>query len=114
MDKIQSPGTTGVTPESITSRVDAASATMHSGIDRVTNPARDTVERVSAAAHETIDRLASGANQMADKVSDQTRRMAEAPTHALDVSRSWVAERPFEAVGAALAIGFILGRLTAR
>jgi ElaB/YqjD/DUF883 family membrane-anchored ribosome-binding protein len=114
MDKIQSPGSSGLTPEAITSGVDAAGAALHSGIDKVANPARNTVERVSAAAHETVDKLANSANHVADRISDQTRRVTGAPAHAMDVSRSWVVDKPFEAVGAALAIGFILGRLTGR
>jgi ElaB/YqjD/DUF883 family membrane-anchored ribosome-binding protein len=38
--------------------------------------------------------------------------VTEAPAHALEYSKSWVQERPLEAVAAALAIGFIVGRLT--
>lgn len=100
-------------PSQSASNVEAAGAALHSGIDQLANPARNTVERVSAAAHETVDKLASTASHVADRFSDQTRRVTEAPAHALDVSRSWVIERPFEAVGVALAIGFIVGRLTA-
>lgn len=94
--------------------VDSAGAALHSTIDKVADPARNTVERVSTAAHATVDKLAGGAAHAAERLSEQTRRVAEAPARALDCSKSWVENRPLEAVAAALAIGFILGRLTAR
>jgi ElaB/YqjD/DUF883 family membrane-anchored ribosome-binding protein len=94
--------------------VETAGAALHSGIDKVAEPARSAVERASSAAHQGVDKLAGTASGVADRVADQTRRISEAPVQALEVSKSWVQERPLEAVGAALAIGFILGRLTAR
>ena len=94
--------------------VDSAGAALHSTIDHVADPARNTVDRVSSAAHETVDKLASEASHVADRFSDQARWVSEAPHRALDCSKSWVQERPLEAVGAALALGFIVGRLTAR
>ena len=111
MDKTTaSPGT----DNPIQRGVQSAEAALHSGIDKVADPARSAVDRVSSAAHESVDKLASGASSVADRFADQTRRVSEAPARALGVSRSWVQENPLEAVGAALALGFILGRLTAR
>ena len=94
--------------------VDSAGAALHNTINKVADPARSTVDRMSTAAHETVDNLANNATHVAGRVSDQTRRITEAPARALGYSKSWVQERPLEAVGAALAIGFIFGRLTAR
>lgn len=94
--------------------VDSAGAALHSGIDKVADPVRQTVDSLSSAAHSTIDKFASSASQTADRFSDQTRRVSEAPARALACSKSWVQERPLEAVGAALAVGFIVGRLTGR
>ncbi len=94
--------------------VESAGAALHTGIDKVAEPARHAVERASSAAHQGVDKLAGGASHVADRFADQTRLVSEAPGRALEASRSWVQERPLEAVGAALALGFILGRLTAR
>lgn len=102
------------TGSSVQRGVDSAGAALHSTIDKVVDPARNTVDRVSSAAHETVDKLASDASHVADRFSDQARWVSEAPGRALDRSKSWVQERPLEAVGAALALGFIVGRLTAR
>lgn len=113
-----SPSNPGNTPSGtgnpIQRGVDSAGAALHSTIDKVAEPARHTVDRVSGAAHETVDKLASNASQAAEQFSDQARWVSEAPGRALDCSKSWIQERPLEAVGAALALGFIIGRLTAR
>ncbi|MEO7401955.1 MAG: hypothetical protein ABIV07_14520 [Polaromonas sp.] len=112
------PSNPGNTPspaaKSVQRGVDSAGAALHSTIDKVADPARNTVDRVSSAAHETVDKLASDASHVADRFSEQARWVSEAPGRALDCSKSWVQERPLEAVGAALALGFIVGRLTAR
>jgi ElaB/YqjD/DUF883 family membrane-anchored ribosome-binding protein len=100
--------------DSAARHVDSAGAALHSGIDKAADPARQAVDRISSVAHKTVDRLAGGAAQVADRFSEQTRRAVEAPKEALEFSRSWVQEKPMEAVGVALAIGFVIGRLTAR
>ena len=94
--------------------VDTAGAALHSGIDKVANPARSAVDAVSTAAHESVDKMASTANNTADRFSTQTRRVTEAPARALESSKTWVQGKPIEAVGIALAFGFIVGRLTSR
>lgn len=95
-------------------RVDSAGAALHSGIDKVADPARSAVDRLTTSAHETVDKLASTANHTADRVVSKTRHYTDAPARALETSKSWVQERPLEAVAAALAFGFVFGRLTAR
>lgn len=94
--------------------VESAGAALHTGIDKVAEPARNAVERASSAAHQGVDKLAGSASHVADRFADQTRLVSEAPGRALEASKSWVQEKPLEAVGVALALGFILGRLTAR
>ena len=108
------PNASGASPNAnnIQRGVDAAGAAAHDGIDKVAEPAKDAVSRLTGAAHDTVDRLASGASSAADMFSEQTRRLNEASSKAVDFSKSWVQDKPLEAVAAALAIGYILGRLT--
>ena len=94
--------------------VDSAGAVLHSGIDKVSEPVRAAVDRLSTSAHSTVDKIASSATDTADRFLDQTRRVTEAPSQALTYSKSWVQDNPLEAVAAALALGFILGRMTGR
>ncbi|MBC7445182.1 MAG: hypothetical protein H7273_06890 [Polaromonas sp.] len=93
--------------------VESAGAALHSSIDKIVDPAFNTVERVTTAAHDTVNRLASGATHVADRMAEQANRVSDASGRAVESSKSWIQDKPLEAVGMALALGFIIGRLTA-
>lgn len=93
--------------------VESAGSVLHSSIDKMIDPALDTVGRVTDVAHEAVNRLSSGATHVADRVSVQAARVSEASGRAVESSKSWIQDKPLEAVGMALALGFIIGRLTA-
>ena len=115
MDNTTKPANSSSTADnSVLRGVETAGAALHSGIDKVADPARNAVDRATQAAHQGVDKLAGTATHVADRFAEQTRFVTEAPSRALETSKSWVQEKPLEAVGAALALGFILGRLTAR
>ncbi len=90
-----------------------AGSTLHDTIDKVAEPARSTVDRAATAAHNTVDKLTSGASSVAGKVSDQAHRLTDAPLQAVDYSKAYIKDHPLQAVGAALLVGLIVGRLTA-
>ena len=94
--------------------VESAGAALHQGIDKLADPARSTVESLSSTAHQTVNSLAGTAGHMADRFADETRRIYEAPGRAMNYSKTSIQDRPLEAVGIALALGFVIGRLTAR
>ena len=94
--------------------VSQAGSTLHETIDKVVEPARSTVDRAAAVAHHTVDQLASGASSVAGKVADQTHRLTDAPLQAVDYSKAYIKDHPLQAVGAALLVGLLVGRLTAR
>ena len=104
----------GAANNAIERGVESAGTALHSSIDKVADPARQAVDRLSSAAHETVDKLADSASSTVGRFSEQTRRLTEAPTKAMECTKSWVQDKPLEAIGAALALGFILGRLTSR
>ena len=114
MDKTSGYAGSSPSADPVGSSVDSAGASLQTTIEKMARPAHSTVDRMSNAAHETVDKLASSVNHVADRFSDQTRLVTEAPSRAIEFSKSWVQDKPLEAVGAALAIGFILGRLTSR
>ncbi|CDS49699.1 hypothetical protein [Polaromonas sp. CG9_12] len=94
--------------------VETAGSALHSSIDKMVDPALDAVGRVTSVAHDAVNRLSSGATHVADRVSENATRVSEASGRAVESSKSWIQDKPLEAVGMALALGFILGRLTAR
>lgn len=93
--------------------VESAGAALHSSIDKIVDPALNTVDRVTTVAHDTVNRLASGATHVADRMAEQAGRVSDASGRAVESSKSWIQDKPLEAVGMALALGFIIGRLTA-
>lgn len=94
--------------------VESTGTALHQGIDKLAEPARNTVESLSASAHQAVNSLAGSASHVADRFADETRKISEAPGKALNYSKSRIQDSPLEAVGIALALGFVLGRLTAR
>lgn len=98
-------------PGTVPSGVGSTASKPHSAASKAADPAHETVDRLSAAAHQTVDKIAVGAADAAERLSCQARRMNEASSHALESSKSWVQSRPLEAVGVALALGFIMGRM---
>jgi ElaB/YqjD/DUF883 family membrane-anchored ribosome-binding protein len=94
--------------------VDSASAALHEGVDKFASPARHAVDRFSDAAHETIDKLSSGAAHTAEMFAERAQYVTQGPKRALDESTAWIQEKPLQAVGLALLLGFVVGRLTSR
>lgn len=86
---------------------------LHDSIEKVTEPAHSAVNRVSSSAHEGVDKMASTVQAAAGKVDQQARRVREIPHQAADHARDYVRNRPLQAMGAAFAIGWVLGRLGA-
>ncbi|WP_372827931.1 YqjD family protein [Polaromonas sp.] len=93
--------------------VSQAGSSLHETIDKVTQPAHGTVDRAATMAHNTVDKLASGANSVAGKVSEQAHRFTDVPLQAVDYSKAYIKDHPLQAVGAALVLGMLIGRLTA-
>jgi len=93
--------------------VESAGSALHSSIDKMVDPAIDTVGRASSMAHDAVNRLSSGATQAADRVAEQAAWVSGASGRAVESSKTWIQDKPLEAVGVALALGFIIGRLTA-
>ena len=94
--------TNGVSGDGVTQRVNQAGTSLHG-----------TVDRAASAAHSTVDKLASSATGMAGKVADQAQRLTDKPMQAVDYSKAYIKDHPMQAVGAALLVGLVIGRLTA-
>ena len=93
--------------------VNQAGSSLHDSIDKATQPVHGTVDRAANLAHSTVDKLASGANSVAGKVSEHSHLLTEMPMQAVDYSKAYIKDHPLQAVGGALLLGFIFGRLTA-
>lgn len=111
------PGSTNssaaATENAVLRGVDQAASTLHNTIDKVADPARHGVDRAAAAAHSTVDKLANGAGTATSKFGAQAHRLTEAPLQAVDYSKAYIKDHPLQAVGGALLLGMLVGRLTA-
>ena len=103
------------TPESgqLQRGLEQAGENLHASIDRVAKPVHQAVSRASASAHQTVDRMAGGVAGVAQRFDERLERVRTTPNHAMECARDYVAARPLKAVAAALALGWLLGRLGA-
>ncbi|QJC55874.1 hypothetical protein HC248_01158 [Polaromonas vacuolata] len=102
------------TANAVHQRVESASAALHGGVDKLAEPARHAVDRLSGAAHQTIDKLSNGASHTADVFAERAQFVTQGPKRVLDEGTAWIQDKPLQAVGLALLLGLIVGRLTSR
>jgi ElaB/YqjD/DUF883 family membrane-anchored ribosome-binding protein len=92
--------------------VDQVGATLHSKIDSAVQPTHKVVDSAAAAAHKAVDKLASGATVAASSFEEHTRGLKDLPGKSLDATVEYVQTKPLQAIGIALAVGFLLGKVT--
>jgi len=74
------------------------------------NP-QQTVDRLSQSAHQAVDRAASAASSYAERFGERGEELMQMPQDWLDTAREYVRENPMQAVGMALAAGYLLSIL---
>lgn len=67
-----------------------------------------------SSAQKAAERYKSMAHDTVDKVADFASRYAQSPNKAIEASKSLVHEKPVVALGAAVALGVLLGSLILR
>jgi ElaB/YqjD/DUF883 family membrane-anchored ribosome-binding protein len=74
----------------------------------------DRIERMSQSAHDAIDKAASVASDYAGRVSAKSEEWMAMPQDWMETARDYVREKPFQALGIALAAGYLLHLITSR
>ena len=74
----------------------------------------DNIERMSQSAHKAVDRAASVASDYAERLSSKGEQFMSMPEDWLDTAREYVREKPLQALGIALAAGYLLHLITGR
>lgn len=64
----------------------------------------ERLDQVASKAHATVDRVHRQATDLTDSVASQGERTYQQAC-------AWVSEHPLQAIGGALAIGYLFGRL---
>ena len=92
-------------------RLQSVAERAHGLVDQAKDGAATRAERVVEAAHRSIDQAATSASGAADWVTDKTESYTRMPQEMLETACERIRARPLAAVGAALAVGYVFGRL---
>jgi ElaB/YqjD/DUF883 family membrane-anchored ribosome-binding protein len=74
----------------------------------------DTVERFSTTAHQAVDRAASAASSVAERFGEKGEEFLHMHEDWLETAREYVREKPLQALGIAVAAGYLLSIITRR
>jgi ElaB/YqjD/DUF883 family membrane-anchored ribosome-binding protein len=69
------------------------------------------VDRLSQSAHQAVDKAAAMASQYAERFSDKGEELMQMHEDWMQTARDYIRERPFQAMGMALAAGYLLSIL---
>ena len=84
----------------------------HQAVDKAAEKATPALERASTAAHRTIDKVADAAAPAAQWAAESGKQLATKSNELTEVASDYVRGRPLVAIAGAIAIGYMLGRLT--
>jgi ElaB/YqjD/DUF883 family membrane-anchored ribosome-binding protein len=84
----------------------------HQAIDRAADKATPAVDRVRTGMHQTIDKVADGAACGVDWAAENTKEITRKGSELTGVASGYVREKPLMAIVGALALGYLVGRLT--
>ena len=74
----------------------------------------DRIERMSQSAHEAVDKAATVASDYASRMSAKGEEWMAMPQDWMEMARDYVREKPLQALGIALAAGYLLHLITSR
>ena len=73
-----------------------------------------TIDRVSQSAHEAVDKTASVASSYAERFSTKGEELMQMQEDWMTTARDYVRDNPLQALGIALAAGYLLHMITRR
>ena len=76
--------------------------------------AETNVDRLSQSAHEAVDKAASVASSYAERFSSKGEELMAMQEDWFESARDYVREKPLQALGIALAAGYLLHMITRR
>jgi ElaB/YqjD/DUF883 family membrane-anchored ribosome-binding protein len=73
-----------------------------------------TIDRMSQSAHDAVDKAASVAGSYAERFSSTGEQLMQMPEDWMQTAREYVRENPLQALGIAVAEGYLLHMITRR
>jgi ElaB/YqjD/DUF883 family membrane-anchored ribosome-binding protein len=74
----------------------------------------DSIERMSQSAHKAVDKAASMASSYAERLSDKGDELMQMQEDWVSAARDYVRDNPLQALGIAVAAGYLLHMITRR
>ena len=81
------------------------------GANNAAAAATGAIDAARSKVHATVDNVADQAAAAVGWTSTRLSSAAEMPNRYLDTGAEYIRERPYVAVGIALAVGYVVGRL---
>lgn len=100
------------TNSSMTETTESAASRTHSTVDRVAQTAHEAIDRLAAKAGPAIDRLRGSATSTGESLRAKADQFGQMEEEWVEQTRSYVRENPLAAVGIAVAVGLVIGKLT--
>jgi ElaB/YqjD/DUF883 family membrane-anchored ribosome-binding protein len=72
------------------------------------------IDRMSQSAHQAVDKAASMASSYAERLGAKGEQLMEMQEDWIGTAREYVREKPLQALGIALAAGYLLHMITRR
>ena len=79
--------------------------------DRVAGQATDAISSAKTAIQNTVGNVADRATAATQWASAKVNAATQAPTDVVEAGAEYIRARPYIAVGAALAVGYLIGKL---
>jgi len=96
------------------SPVDAVAEQARTATDRIADKATDAITSVKTSIHDTVDSVADRANTATRWTSDKIDAVKRTPIDSVEAGAEYIKARPYTAVGVAIAVGYLLGRVGRR
>jgi ElaB/YqjD/DUF883 family membrane-anchored ribosome-binding protein len=100
------------TNTSVADTADAVADRTRSTVDRAAQSAHEAIDRLASKAGPAIERLRGSASSASETLRAKADQFGELEEQWVESARVYVRENPLAAVGIAVAIGLLLGKLT--
>jgi ElaB/YqjD/DUF883 family membrane-anchored ribosome-binding protein len=100
------------TNTSVADTADAVADRTRNTVDRAAQTAHEAIDRLAAKAGPAIDRLRGTANTASETLRAKADQFGELEEQWVESARTYVRENPLAAVGIAVAVGLLIGKLT--
>ena len=79
--------------------------------DRMATKASDAIASMKTSIHDTVDNVANRADAATRWAADKIDAVRQTPSDILEAGAEYIRANPYTAVGVALAVGYLFGRI---